>query len=234
VTDGFSPRVNEDNPDPRIACVLMLDTSGSMAGDPIDELNEGFRLFSEEVSSDDLAKKRAEIAVICFGGTARVEIPFTEGRDLQPRRFAAGGSTPMGEAVNLAVDQLTGRKVAYRKAGLEYFRPWLFILTDGEPTDIATFPGAALRLREAEEARGVSVFPIGVGSRANMSRLAELSAVRGPVKLKGLHFGEFFAWLSASLRSASASNASGSSDSAIAHAEATEQIPLPPPGWTQA
>jgi len=230
----FNPRVNEDNPDPRIACVLLLDTSGSMAGEAIEELNDGFRLFTEEVSSDDLAKKRAEIEVICFGGAARVEIPFTEGRDLLPRRFGADGATPMGEAVNLAIDQLTGRKAAYRKAGLEYYRPWLFILTDGEPTDGTVFPGAALRLREVEAARGVSVFPIGVGPGANMSRLGELSAARQPVKLRGLQFREFFAWLSASLSSASASNASGSSDSAIARAETAEQIPLPPVGWAQA
>jgi len=230
----FSPRVNEDNPDPRIACTLLLDTSTSMSGPPIDQLNRGFELFCHQIRDDDLAKKRAEIAVITFGDTARIEIPFTEGRDIQPRRLAASGSTPMGAALNLALDQLRQQKDAYRQAGLEYYRPWLFVLTDGEPTDGEVFMAAASRVRDTEQDRGVSVFPIGVGPYANMERLKELSTSRVPVKLDGLSFIEFFSWLSASLSAASASNAFGASDAGVAQAESTEQIPLPPAGWATA
>ena len=67
-----------------------------MSGSPIDLLNGGFEFFCDEIKKDELAKKRAEIAVITFGGVARVEIPFTEGRDLQARRLTANGGTPMG------------------------------------------------------------------------------------------------------------------------------------------
>src|SRR5579863_2660320 len=115
----FTPRVNDANPDPRIACALLLDTSSSMAGEPLDQLNRGFELFCEEIKNDDLARKRAEITVITFGGTARVEIPFTEGRDLVPRKLPASGGTPLGAALNLALDLLSGQKQAYREAGLE-------------------------------------------------------------------------------------------------------------------
>lgn len=230
----FSPRVNEDNPDPRIACTLLLDTSSSMAGSPIDQLNRGFELFCDEIKKDELAKKRAEIAVITFGGVARVEIPFTEGRDLQPRRLTANGGTPMGAALNLALDQLRDQKQAYKQSGLEYYRPWLFVLTDGEPTDSAIFTAAAARVKETEQARGVSVFAIGVGPGANLVRLKELCTARVPVKLDGLSFREFFSWLSASLSAASASNAFGSSDNSVAQAESTEQIHLPPAGWATA
>jgi uncharacterized protein YegL len=230
----FSPRVNEANPDPRIACALLLDTSSSMAGAPIDELNRGFQLFCEEIKKDDLAKKRAEITVITFGGTARVEIPFTEGRDLEPRRLTASGGTPLGAALDLALDQLSEQKQAYREAGLEYYRPWLFVLTDGAPTDGAAFTAAAARVKEVEVARGVSVFCIGVGPDARLAALRSLSAQRVPVTLDGLSFSEFFGWLSASLSAASASNAFGSSDSGVATAESAEQIPLPPAGWATA
>jgi len=223
----FSPRVNEANPDPRIACVLLLDTSSSMVGAPIDELNRGFQLFCEEIKKDDLAKKRA---VITFGGTARVEIPFIEGRDLEPRRLTASGGTPLGAALDLALDQLSEQKQAYREAGLEYYRPWLFVLTDGAPTDGAAFTAAAARVKEVEGARGVSVFCIGVGPDARLEVLRSLSAQRVPVTLDGLSFSEFFGWLSASLSAASASNAFGSSDSGVATAESAEQIPLPPAG----
>jgi uncharacterized protein YegL len=223
--EDFTPRVNEANPDPRIACALLLDTSSSMSGEPIGQLNHGFELFCEEIKSDELAKKRAEITVITFGGTARVEIPFTEGRDLQPRELTASGGTPMGAALGIALDHLEQQKQAYRTAGLEYYRPWMFVLTDGR-----SFSEAAARVREAEASRKVSVFAIGVGPGANLERPAQ----RVPVRLDGLSFREFFSWLSASLSAASASNAFGSSDAGAAQAESAEQIPLPPAGWARA
>ena len=140
----------------------------------------------------------------------------------------------MGAALNLALDQLTQQKQAYKQAGLEYYRPWLFVLTDGEPTDGQVFTTAAARVRETEQARGVSVFAIGVGSGSNLSRLAELSTRRSPVKLDGLSFSEFFAWLSASLMRVGI-DAFGSSDAGVAQAETGEQIPLPPAtGWATA
>jgi uncharacterized protein YegL len=230
----FAPRVNEDNPDPRIACALLLDTSGSMTGEPIEQLNKGFAQFCQEIRDDELAGKRAEITVITFGGEPRVEIPFTEGRDLEPRALTAGGATPLGRALHLALDQLEGQKSAYKKAGLEYYRPWLFVLTDGQPTDGEDFAVAAGRVREAEQDRRVSVFGIGIGAAANLSHLQDLSAKRAPLQLQGLSFREFFSWLSASLGAASASDAFGSSDADVARAEETDQIPLPPVGWASA
>jgi uncharacterized protein YegL len=230
--EDFTPRVNEANPDPRIACALLLDTSSSMSGEPIRQLNSGFKLFCEEIKSDELAKKRAEITVITFGGTARVEIPFTEGRDLQSRELTASGGTPMGAALDLALDHLEQQKQAYRTAGLEYYRPWMFVLTDGAPTDGRVFSQAAARVQEAEASRKVSVFGIGVGTGANLELLAELSQQRVPVRLDGLSFREFFSWLSASLSAASASNAFGSGDAGLAQVQ--EQIPLPPAGWAKA
>jgi uncharacterized protein YegL len=230
----FVPRVNEDNPDPRIACALLLDTSGSMNGEPIEQLNKGFALFCQEIRDDELAAKRAEITVITFGGQPTVAIPFTEGRDLQPRSLTAGGATPLGGALHIALDQLEGQKSAYKKAGLEYYRPWLFVLTDGQPTDSEDFAAAAARVREAEQDRRVSVFGIGIGAGANLGHLQELSAKRAPLRLQGLSFREFFSWLSASLGAASASDAFGSSDADVAKAEETDQIPLPPVGWASA
>lgn len=224
-------RVKEDNPDPRVACALLLDTSGSMDGEPIKELNEGFRLFCDEIKQDPLAKKRTEITVITFGGVARVEIPFTEGRDLEPRMFSATGGTPMGAALDLALNELMAQKQAYKQAGLEYYRPWLFVATDGAPTDGPAFDSAAKRVRDAEAAKGVSIFAVGVGAAADLSRLATLSATRQPLMLRGYCFSEMFSWLSASMSVVSNSSTFGSNDSGVAQAEAIEQNPLPPPGW---
>lgn len=231
----FTPQIDESNPDPRIACALLLDTSSSMGGAPIDQLNQGFAQFCDEIRNDDLACKRAEISVVTFDSSARVDIPFTEGRYLQPRQLHASGTTAMGAAINLALDELAAQKQAYKSAGLEYYRPWLFVLTDGAPTDGSVFSAAAARVKEAEAAKGLSVFAVGVGPNANLVKLKELSARRDPVRLDGLKFKEFFHWLSASLSAASQSGAHGSDDSAIAGKDATEQIALPTPtGWAVA
>jgi uncharacterized protein YegL len=227
-------RVNEDNPDPRVAVALLLDTSSSMNGEPIRQLNEGFKFFCDEVKSDDLAQKRTEVSVITFGGTARVQIPFTEGRDLQPQQLVAKGATPMGTALHLALDELAAQKQAYKQSGLEYYRPWLFIITDGTPTDPAEFATAAQRVRDAEAAKALTCFAVGVGDQADLGTLSQLSAVREPVRLLGLSFRELFVWLSASMHAVSNSGTFSSNDEGVSQAEANQQISLPSPqGWAQ-
>jgi uncharacterized protein YegL len=234
----FAPTVNYDNRDPRVACALLLDVSSSMGlsynGDssdpPIKHLNDGYEALREAISEDPLARKRTEIAVITFGGTEHLAVPFTEGRNLKPQTFTAQGGTPMGAALDLGLDQLLARKQVYKDAGLEYFRPWLFVITDGAPTDGERFTAAAARVREVEAKKGVTVFAVGVEG-ADMDTISKLSDVRQPLALKQLKFIELFQWLSASMAAVSQSTA-GSSDSQIAGNEANEQNPLPSPaGW---
>jgi uncharacterized protein YegL len=61
-----------ENPEPRCACVLLLDTSGSMAGEKIDALNEGIRTFKEELQGDPLASRRVEVAIVTFDSQVQV------------------------------------------------------------------------------------------------------------------------------------------------------------------
>jgi uncharacterized protein YegL len=209
---------------------LLLDTSSSMNGAPIASLNQGYDALREALAEDPLARKRTEIAVITFGGQERLAVPFTEGRDLKPTTFAANGGTPMGAAVDLGLDQLQARKQEYKDAGLEYFRPWLFVITDGSPTDGGRFTQAAARVRDVEAQKGVTVFPVGVQG-ADMGTLAQLSAKREPLMLDGLKFIELFQWLSASMSIVSQSMP-GTSDQEIEANEQEEQTPLPSPvGW---
>ena len=56
-----------DNPEPRCPCLLLLDVSGSMGGQPITELNAGLTTFQNELVSDQLAMKRVEVGIITFG-----------------------------------------------------------------------------------------------------------------------------------------------------------------------
>ena len=91
------------NPEPRCPCLLLLDTSGSMNGRPIDELNAGLRVFKEELSSDSMAMQRVEVAVMTFG-PVRVLSDFETADLFQPPILAPTGDTPMGAAIVRRLD----------------------------------------------------------------------------------------------------------------------------------
>jgi uncharacterized protein YegL len=158
-----------DNPDPRAPCLLLLDTSASMSGEPLRALNEGLQTFHRDVLADDLAKRRVEVAIVTFGhGGTQIAQDFVTVDEWTPPLLKAGGSTPLGEALETGLTLLRSRKDLYKRAGLQYYRPWVFLITDGEPTD--TWQDAAQKAPSS----------------------------RPPLKLKGLQFAELFSWLSQS------------------------------------
>lgn len=190
------------NPEPRCACVLLLDVSGSMGGRPIAALNEGLGAFGADLSTDALASQRVEVAIVTFGGNGvDVRQDFVTAGQFEPVRLEASGGTPMGAAIERAVDLVEDRKRQYKENGVLYYRPWVFLITDGEPTDDWT--EAAQRVRRAEEANGLAFFAVGVEG-ANMEVLSQI-AVRSPLRLQGLKFVELFVWLSQSQRTVSSS-----------------------------
>ena len=189
-----------ENPTARTPVVLCLDTSASMQGDPIDELQKGVELFYDEVGSDEIARYSAEIAIVTFGGSVDVIADLAE---KAPLNLQASGDTPMGEAVCTALDILERRKRQYQKTGVDYFQPWLVLMTDGMPTDHIS--EAVDRVSRMVNQRKLSVFPIGVGADADMDTLRRFSPKRSPLRLRGLSFRSFFEWLSQSVQRVSAS-----------------------------
>jgi uncharacterized protein YegL len=206
-----------DNPEPRCPVVLALDVSGSMAGAPIAELNAGLQELEIALKADRLASLRVELAMVTFGGTVK-KVDFVTADAFQAPTLTAHLCTPMGAAVNKSLDLLRDRKETYKRNGLDYFRPWLFLITDGAPTD--SWESAADRARQEEEMKGVSVYAIGVQD-ADMNILARFSSVRPPMTLRGLAFRELFQWLSKSL-------------GVVAQSQPGQQASLPPIGWGQA
>lgn len=207
-----------ENPEPRCPCVLLLDTSGSMRGEPIGALSEGLRAFKEDLMKDPLASRRVELAVVTFDSDVKVVQDFVTVDQFVPPELAAQGQTFMGSAIHKALDMIQTRKSTYRANGVAYYRPWVFMITDGEPQGEpeSVVQQAAQRLKNDEANKRVAFFAVGVES-ANMSKLAEL-VVRAPVKLIGLNFVEMFVWLSRSMEK-------------VAQSKTDEQVALPPPGW---
>ena len=202
VSEQISFETNDfaSNPEPRCPCILLLDVSGSMSGQAISELNAGLTTFKDELAADALAMKRVEVAIVTFGPT-KVETPFTGASTFYPPTLSAQGDTPMGSAIMQALDLARDRKNDYKANGISYYRPWVFLITDGGPTD--SWQAAAAAVREGEASKAFAFFAIGVKG-ANMDILKQIS-VREPLSLEGLKFRELFSWLSSSLRSVSRS-----------------------------
>jgi uncharacterized protein YegL len=207
-----------DNPEPRCPCVLLLDTSKSMSGEPITALNNGLKVFRDELLKDSLARQRVEIAIVTFGGSVQVVQNFVTVDSFVPPLLQPRGQTPMGTGIMQALDLIDARKIQYKANGIVYYRPWLFLITDGapkgEPLDVTK--QAVGRIKAEEAAKKVAFFAVGVEG-ANMKLLSKISS-RPPLKLRGLKFVDMFVWLSKSAER-------------VAHSREGDQVALPPVDW---
>jgi uncharacterized protein YegL len=223
----------ESNPERRCPVVLVLDTSMSMHGEGIRQVNDGLQRLERDLKADALASLRVEIGIVTFGGSVatidvregtsaaiqpNANIAFVTADAFQAPTLRADGDTPMGAGVRQGLELLRGRKAMYKQAGIPYFRPWLFLISDGQPTD-RDWESAAADARIEESVNGVSVFPVGVDT-ADMEKLRMFSSERTPIALTGIEdFGKLFEWLSNSL-------------AAVANSRPGQQVELPPvSGW---
>jgi uncharacterized protein YegL len=182
-----------------------------MGGKPIKELNAGLQLFRDELAQDDLARKRVEVAVVEFNSSVKVVQDFVTAETFQPPTLSANGVTNMGAGIEKALEITQQRKRTYNANGVAYYRPWLFLITDGGPTDSTA--DAEAKLKRMVDEKGVVFFAVGVEG-ADMVFLQKLA---GPAvkKLNGLNFRELFQWLSRSMQGVSQSRPG-------------EMTPLPP------
>ena len=206
-----------ENQETRCPVVLLLDTSGSMQGEPIKALNDGIKTFQQDVMRDTQATLSVETAIITFGnGGVKTVQDFVGIDQFTPPTLTAGDLTPMGKAIELALDLIEDHKAIYKTHGIQYYRPWIFLITDGAPTDQWNL--AAQRVKQAEAENRVLFISVGVQG-ADMEKLKQISN-KPPVLLNGLDFRDLFQWLSNSMKRVSG----GKIGAAIA---------LPPVNWGQ-
>jgi uncharacterized protein YegL len=200
----------------RTPTVLLVDTSGSMsrevAPEPgenpiprIDQVNEGLSIFKEEISSMDQVEREVDVSLISFGGGVSVEEEFTPITEWEPPELSESGRTPMGEAIEKAIDIVEDRKESYKEEGIPYKRPFIWVLTDGKPTDMQPdsdkWEDIHQTIQDGEDKKSFALFIMAVGEDAKEA-IEPLHPSR-TIALDDGKFREYFEFLSASVEQVS-------------------------------
>ena len=199
IPDEMIPYVEfADNANERTPCVLVLDCSGSMRGEPIKQLNAGLKALEKELKDDIDASSRVQLLIIKAFGKDETETTsdWVDAMNFTAPVMEAGGLTPLGKAMDEALKKIEEQKALYDSCGITSKRPWIFLISDGEPTDY-DWEIIAAKCREAQMNKKVVIHAVGTQG-ANLEKLAKFSTI-APKRLTSLKFTEFFLWLSRSV-----------------------------------
>ena len=123
--------------EPHLACCLLVDVSDSMNRDgKINQLNAALASFRDQVCRDSLSAMRVEVSVISFGSDVKIETPFTPVSQFNAPVLTASGLTAMGKGIRYALETVHQQVHAYHDMGIECFKPFVLMITDGLPTDL--------------------------------------------------------------------------------------------------
>ncbi len=205
----------------RLPVYLLLDCSGSMMGEPIEAVKQGIKALLSELRGDPQALETAYLSVITFDSSARQVTPLTELLQFKEPEISAGGATALGEALNVLMNcvETEVRKSTETQKG--DWRPLVFILTDGSPTDTETFREAVAKVRNMKAA---NIIACAAGSNANTAYLKQITeSVLMMNSLSAGDMAQFFAWVSGSVKT--------SSKSLDAKPGGNIELPPPPQGF---
>ena len=197
----------------KLLCIFAIDVSGSMRGNNIQTVNKFFNdFFSWDHDEEELMVK-LEVAIMQYDEEVRIlrDPKLLEDGELPPTLTERGSVTETVMAIEEAIKLVEDRKAFYRSTGQCYYRPWIIVMTDGEPygnkatqADIDAISQRVAIEADPKTGKKYMIMGIGVGKDANMETLKKMTAGRA-MALQGLKFGAFFEWLSASLSTVASS-----------------------------
>lgn len=201
----------DENTNGMLPCVLLLDTSMSMSTEitqgftRISSLNGGTQVFRDEIQGDKYASHHVEIAVISVGGSQpELRQDWVIAKDFLAPALSASGTTPLGEAFINAVDLCEKRKRHYMATGTDYYRPWIIIISDGQPTSSPDVWKRAVQLADTVKAnKKATIITVAIDG-CPVDKLSQLSTFP-TTEMSSHSFSEFFLWLSKSITNASKS-----------------------------
>lgn len=164
---------------PRLACLLLLDTSGSMEGERIQELNTKLKTFKEELGRDDILSEIMDLAIVTFDNKVKVVQEFVTVANFEPPLLTAHFSKSIGTGILKALDMLYERKKHYKNTGFPYYRPFLFLVTDGETLGdkLELLEQARDRLRDVHNRKAICVYAFGVGQDVDLRKLGDVPGI---------------------------------------------------------
>lgn len=202
----------------RLPVYLLLDTSGSMFGEPIEAVKNGVQVLVSTLRSDPYALETAYLSIITFNSTAQQVTPLTELSAFQQPSFEASGCTALGEALALLANKVDTEVVKTTSEVKGDWKPLVFIMTDGEPTD-----DLSRGLAEFNKRKFGMVVACAAGKDANTDTLKKITeCVVQLDTADSATIKSFFKWVSASV-------STGSQKVEDAGTEMTGLNELPPP-----
>lgn len=214
----------------RLPVYLLLDCSSSMTGMKIQQVNDGVQTLYRELMNDPRAVETVHICVIHFASSA-AKTALVPIASFQPPQFAANGSTALGEALRLLNQSLDTdlKAVNMGQRSKGDYKPLIFLLTDGQPTD--AWQAEAQKLKSRTTMKSANVIALAIGADADPDMLKQVTPTvlkMDTVTPELLH--EFFVWVSQSVKQASKSIARAGEAGQGASGEAQAATPPPPLG----
>ncbi|WAU74877.1 vWA domain-containing protein [Acinetobacter sp. TR11] len=201
----------------RLPVYILLDTSGSMRGEPIHSVNVGLQSMLSALRRDPYALESVHLSIITFDLEAKVYLPLTPLDQVQLTDIdvPSAGATFMGAALELLAEQVSQQLQKSTDEVKGDWRPLLFVMTDGSPSDVYAYQQAIPVIKQLNFA---SIVACAAGPKAKQEHLLQLTdKVVVLDTMDAASFAGFFKWVSASV-------VVGSSSAGI-----SDSVSLPPP-----
>ena len=206
----------------RLPVYILADVSGSMQGTPIESVKSGIRQLHRDLLGDPQAIESAYLSVLTFSDAAQQIVPLTEVAMFNPPELQASGQTNFGDGLRLLLEVFERELVRTTADQKGDWRPLVFILSDGAPTDV-DWPVYAQQLRER---RPANIIAVACGDQADVEALKQVTEI--VIQMQDMSpdaFKAFFRFVSASVKQTSAKVGAGADGGGIT-------LPPPPPGIT--
>ena len=204
----------------RLPVYLLLDTSGSMTGEPIEAVKNGVQVLVSTLRQDPYALETAYLSVITFDSSAKQIVPLTELSMFQMPNIQASGTTALGSALSTLSKTVETEVIKTTPEQKGDWKPLVFLMTDGEPTD-----DWKIGLDEFKKQKFGMVVACAAGQKANTQKLKEITDVVVQLDTAdSATIRAFFKWVSASI-----SFGSQKIESSGQEVSGMSELPSPPP-----
>ncbi len=192
----------------RLPVYFLLDCSESMIGDAIQAVEEGVKKLLNELKKNPNALETACVSFITYSATAKQVVPLTDLLTVQAPKLSVQSGTSMGGAFQLLKECISREVLKTTKEKKGDFRPIVFLLTDGQPTDDSV--SLINSIKAIVSPKIANIYSIGCGDDVDFEILLQVSdAVFKLEDMKPENLGNLFVWLSASVQNASAGVSEG-------------------------